>query len=112
MDDPAERMDWHFWWTRRKGPGNAEAVRMHDVIDGTLHRRLAALEARAQAEPPKPEREPGWYVVKRKNEWAPNALWWTGTTWDFCPPIEIRHATCATAEWIGPRLDLPAEKVT
>ncbi len=95
------------WEAIRTAADDTETRKMWRALND-LNARLSALETAA----PKPEREPGWYVVQRKGEWSPNALWWNGSAWQFCPPDVMREAMRATAEWIGPRLDLPAEKVT
>lgn len=77
-----------------------------------LRGRVAALEARTQAEPPKPEREPGWYAVHFRGSSTPWVSWWDGQCWRRGGPVGEADFRAHEIDWIGPRLDLPAEKVT
>ena len=76
-----------------------------------LAARLSAIEARTQAEPPKPEREPGWYPVGGYSGY-PTCIWWSGRAWmtsDHPRALQMERQDFTV---LGPRLDIPDEKVT
>jgi hypothetical protein len=75
-----------------------------------LAARLSALEARAQAEPPKPERKPGWYPVGGCGGY-PTCFWWSGEAWMTSLDPRAFKLPRQDLTVLGPRLDIPDEKV-